>query len=241
MQHGPVLLAGDAAHRVTPQGAGGISMAMADAHNLAWKLAAILHGWGGPGLLPSYSAERGPVTRDICAVNQAMWASMSEPGSTNAPTDLRMLDMGYRYASDLIVGPDAATGLDTAATYTPSADPGARAPHAWLDDDRHHSTLDAFGREFVLVCHPRSIWPETVAHYQHGGPVPVAALTTERADALGTYGLGERGTRDGAVLVRPDGHVAWRTHDDANADSALRQALTSASGHTSAKPEASIA
>jgi hypothetical protein len=101
-------------------------MAMADAHNLTWKLAAILRGWGGPGLLPSYDTERGPVNRGTCTVNQAMWTSMAKPGSAAAPTDLRMLDMGYRYASN--IGPDAEKGLDTAATYIPSASPGGRAP-----------------------------------------------------------------------------------------------------------------
>ena len=240
MQHGPVLLAGDAAHRVTPQGAGGISMAMADAHNLSWKLAAILQGWGGPGLLPSYDAERSPVARGICTVNHAMWTSMSEPGSTAAPVDLRMLDMGYRYASDLILGADRGTVLDVAATYTPSVDPGARAPHAWLDDDRRRSTLDAFGSGFVVVCRPESTWPQTVRH-QDTGSVPVVALTTERADVLTAYGLGEGEHREGAVLVRPDGHVAWRTHSGANPELALRHALTIASGNGSRTPESSIA
>lgn len=240
MQHGPVLLAGDAAHRVTPQGAGGISMAMADAHNLAWKLAAVLRGWGGPGLLQSYNAERSPVNRGICTVNQAMWTSMVESGSTAAPVDLRMLDMGYRYVSDLIIEPDAGAVLDTAPTYTPSTDPGGRAPHAWLDDDHRQSTLDAFGRGFVLVCHHTSTWPQTVARYQDAGSVPVALLPIDRADVLGAYGLSEDETRDGAVLVRPDGHIAWRTPDDANPESALRHALRIASGNTSSVLEDSI-
>ena len=236
MQHGPVLLAGDAAHRVTPQGAGGISMAMADAHNLTWKLAAILDGWGGPGLLPSYDAERGPVSRDICRANQAMWTSMAESGSSAAPTDLRMLDMGYRYASDLIIGRDDGPVLDAAATYTPSANPGARAPHAWLDDDRRQSTLDAYGRGFVLVCRRRSTWPQIVVRYQDPGTVPVAALDTERADVVAAYGLDRGGHVDGAVLVRPDGHIAWRTNGEANPESALHQALANASGNTPPAP-----
>ena len=231
MQHGPVLFVGDAAHRVTPQGAGGISMAMADAHNLSWKLAAVLNGWGGSGLVPSYDAERGPVTRAICRVNQAMWTSMADAGSSASPADLRMLDMGYRYASALILGHEDEAVLDSAATYIPSADPGARAPHAWLDDDRHRSTLDTYGHGFVMVCHPKSPWPQTVAHYQGTGSVPVATLATDNSTVLDTYELAEGDARDGAVLVRPDGHVAWRCHGQADSKSALRQALTVASGH----------
>ncbi len=230
MQHGPVLLAGDAAHRVTPQGAGGISMAMADAHNLAWKLAAVVRGWGGPRLLPSYTAERGPVTRAICAANQEMWTSMSKPGSTPAAADLRLLDMGYRYASDVIIGSNSQSILDPTTTYTQSADPGARAPHAWLGEDRTRSTLDVFGRGFVLVCHQKSGWPGAVSRCKDAGSVPVASLTTERSEMLAAYGLGEGESHSGAVLVRPDGHVAWRTDGDADPEPALRRALTIGSG-----------
>jgi hypothetical protein len=80
-----------------------------------------------------------------------------------------------------------------------------------------------------------------VARYRAIGPVPVAALPTERADVLAAYRLGEGETRVGAVLVRPDGHIAWRSQDDANAESALRQALTIVSGNTCRTPELSIA
>ena len=231
MQHGPVLLVGDAAHRVTPQGAGGISMAMADAHNLSWKLAAVLNGWGGSGLLSSYDAERGPVTRAICRVNQAMWTSMADGGSSASPADLRTLDMGYRYASAIVLGHKEDMVLDAAATYTPSADPGARAPHVWLDNDRSRSTLDTYGHGFVLVCRPTSPWPQAVAQYQGTGSIPVAILATDDNGVLDTYDLVTDDALDGAVLVRPDGHVAWRCHSHADAKSGLRQALTAASGH----------
>ncbi len=97
---------GDAAHRVTPAGATGISSAMADAHNLAWKIGAVLAGWGSPGLLSSYAAEREPVAWDTCAANRSMWDDVAA-GRVTPAQDLRILDMGYIYASEAILASPA--------------------------------------------------------------------------------------------------------------------------------------
>ncbi|MFN8031563.1 MAG: FAD-dependent monooxygenase [Dermatophilaceae bacterium] len=225
LQRGRVLLAGDAAHRVTPQGAGGISAAMADAHNLAWKLAAFLRGWGSPRLLASYAVERGPVTRQICAANKEMWLAMQQ--STDGPPriDLRVLDMGYRYASPVVTG-GSARPLDVTATYEQTAAPGARAPHVWLDDAHTRSTIDAFGTSMVLLAAPNTSWLSALPQAAAGTGIPVDALAAERDDVRAAYRL-----HDGdAVLVRPDGHIAWRSHARPSLSGVLRQALLTATG-----------
>lgn len=228
MQQGRVFLVGDAAHRVTPQGAGGISAAMADAHNLAWKLGATLRGWGGPRLLESYTPERGAVTRAICAANRTMWEAMSARPSGPGPAqvDLRSLDMGYRYDSEIIVGRDDLPALDPEGSYTPAADPGSRAPHAWLDDRRRRSILDHFGPHFVLISPEHTPWPAAATTVASESRIPLTSYPTANAEVLAAYDLD-----DGAVLVRPDGHVAWRSHSAGEPLSLLRHALSAASGH----------
>ncbi len=223
MQRGRVFLVGDAGHRVTPAGATGISSAMADAHNLAWKLAAALRGWAGPELVESYADERGAVTRALCAGNRVLWKSRAG----GAAVDLRTFDMGYRYRSAVICDGDARPVLDMDEPYLPNAEPGARAPHAWLDDRRERSVLDEFGHGFVLICRTGSPWPKAADQYR--GPIPLSVLATERAEVLEAYGIGS-----GAVLVRPDGHVAWRTREDHDPGAALQHALVIASGGVSA-------
>ncbi|NUR80592.1 MAG: hypothetical protein HOQ21_09130, partial [Dermatophilaceae bacterium] len=147
-RQGQVFLAGDAAHRVTPIGATGITSAMADGHNLAWKLAAVLGGWAPDSLLDTYAVERGAVARSACATNRLQWEAARTGGQPNI--DLRMLDMGYRYASS-IVTPDPRFPDEQPSSYTQSAAPGARAPHAWLDHAAGRSTIDLFGRAFVAL------------------------------------------------------------------------------------------
>jgi putative polyketide hydroxylase len=215
-RRGPVFLIGDAAHRVTPAGATGISSAMADAHNLSWKIAAVLAGWGGPALMDTYAAERGAVARMVCAANRRMW---DDTIADRPPAgDLRQLDMGYVYASDAIVGATPSgtepafppgDGNGTGSTYVQSASPGARAPHVWISSASGRiSTLDLYGRGFVVVTDdPGSPWIDPVAVLARDCAVPVTAVALSEPAAAAGYGLspGE------AVLVRPDGHVAWRS------------------------------
>jgi tetracenomycin A2 monooxygenase-dioxygenase len=219
---GPVFLVGDAAHRVPPAGATGVSSAMADAHNLAWKLAAVCRGWAHPDLLATYAVERRAVALTTTQAMLDLWLAMMSPGGTG-PTadvvaggnrgvvppgnvaDLRTVDMGYRYASAAVVG--GSPGVPPAGPYLPSAEPGARAPHAWLGEgpDRR-STIDLFGRGFVLLAGAGgSVWCGAAAEVAAATGVPVTAtiLTEPAATAYAITG-------DAAVLVRPDGHVAGR-------------------------------
>lgn len=228
-QRGPVFLLGDAAHRLTPAGASGISLAMADAHNLAWKLAGVLRGWAGPKALASYDQERGALGRAYCELNYQMWDDLM--AGRPLSVDLGNLDMGYHYASPIVMPDPAHRPHSTASPYRPSAAPGARAPHVWLDKDAATSTLDFFGRGFVLVTtQDCQVWVDAARGLQSRSAVPLELLVVQGPDATAAYDLAS----GGAVLVRPDGHVAWRFElpsSGGNAQAELEQALSKAAGH----------
>ena len=205
---GPVFLIGDAAHRVTPMGATGVSTAIQDAHNLAWKLAAMLAGDATPALLDSYAVEREAVGRVNVAASLAAWQAFTRPSAVPEPgPTLRQLDLGYCYRSAAVIedGTPVADDLD----YVPSGRPGCRAPHVWVDvDGRRVSTIDLFGRRFVLLT--GSGGTEWIAAAQRvSGRVSLDVHRLADPERARRYGIGP----EGAVLVRPDGHVAWRNPD----------------------------
>ena len=230
-QDGRVFLAGDAAHLNWPAGGFGMNTGVGDAVDIGWKLAAVLQGWGGAKLLDSYTSERKPIA--MINVNEAaeMRASFdnqtpfspkieedSEEGKqlrekaraaimrTRAKEfqhDSAGIELGYRYENSPICVSDGtpAPALDH-GLYVPSTWPGARAPHVWLKDGR--STLDLFGKGFtllVLSSNPTDTTAFTTAAKKIGLPLEVIAL--DEPLVRETY---ERPV----VLVRPDGHVAWR-------------------------------
>jgi putative polyketide hydroxylase len=204
---GPVFLAGDAAHRFPPAGATGIGTAMQDVHNLAWKLAAVLHGQAGAALLDSYAAEREAVGRRNAAETGAAWSRVWDPsGVPFAGRSLRQIDMGYQYQSAVIT-PDGSPDADQPGTdYTPTGTPGCRAPHLWIGPG-HRSTIDLFDHAFVLLCaRPGHIWPAAARAAARRLGVPMLTHTIDEAAWPGLYGV----SPTGAVLVRPDGHIAWR-------------------------------
>jgi putative polyketide hydroxylase len=222
--NGPVFLAGDAAHRFPPAGATGVSAAMHDVHNLAWKIAAVVHGHGGEKLLDSYAAEREPVGRRNAEETGAAWTRIfNGDGAPFSGRSLAQLDMGYQYTSPVILG-DAGPGADPpGADYQQTATPGCRAPHLWLADGS--STIDLFDQHFVLLtAEPGHAWRDAAA----GCPgVPVDSHVMAEAQWPELYGVAP----EGAVLVRPDGYIAWRsatTSTDPQAD--LQTALTTSTG-----------
>lgn len=203
MRSGPVFLVGDAAHRTTPRGATGMNTGVAAAQNLAWKLAWVLRGWADEDLLETYEAERFPVGRENTT------ASLKERG--DLPEDPGAMDFGVTYdlgqseATDL--GFVSAPGLGTVI--------GRRAPHAWLDlpDGSRVSTLDLFeGRLTLVAGADHEPWRAAVASVTTA-PAPPVQVIAIGVDALSPDGRAADlfGLREGgAVLVRPDGHVAWR-------------------------------
>jgi 2-polyprenyl-6-methoxyphenol hydroxylase-like FAD-dependent oxidoreductase len=222
-----VFLVGDAAHLNPPWGGHGFNTCVGDAVNIAWKLAAVLQGWAPPSLLDSYEAERRPVaerTIDAAGSQEAFLAPSFATGDLDddgpagvalraeLATALQVKDpefhslglvLGYDYADSPVVVPDGTPApAAEVVTYTPSAHPGARLPHAWLPDGR--SVFDLLGDGFTLLrLDPAADPSPLVASARDAGvPLTVADLgTLPRLRTL--YGAG-------LVLVRPDQHVAWR-------------------------------
>ncbi|SNT28507.1 tetracenomycin A2 monooxygenase-dioxygenase [Asanoa hainanensis] len=220
---GPVFLVGDAAHRFPPAGATGLSAAIHDAHNVAWKLAAVAHGHAGPALLDSYRTEREPVGARNAGETGAAWRRIfAGTGAPFAGRSLAQIDMGYQYRSAVVTSDGTPEADPPGADYEPTAAPGCRAPHLPLGDGR--STLDLFGREHTLLTAPPGDGWRTAA--AAAGPrlgIPLSSHVIADPSWPTAYGTGPTG----AVLVRPDGHVAWR-HPGTGAGSELLAALTTA-------------
>ncbi|HLK81853.1 MAG TPA: FAD-dependent oxidoreductase [Xanthobacteraceae bacterium] len=236
-----VFLVGDSAHQLSPTGGFGMNTGIQEAVDLAWKLAARLSGWGGEALLASYELERRPIAARIveeAAGNLARMLSTREdppppeifqPGpagdaarrafGTKFTAIMRRewftlgIQLGYRYENSPICVPDGSRAPpDDVATYVQTARPGHRAPHFWLAPER--STLDLFGRGFVLMrfgTAPADAAPLVKAAAERRIPLKVHDIRNEEAAALYERRL---------VLVRPDGHVAWRG-DSAPGDAGL--------------------
>jgi 2-polyprenyl-6-methoxyphenol hydroxylase-like FAD-dependent oxidoreductase len=225
---GRVFLAGDAVHQLSPTGGMGMNTGVADAADIGWKLAATLEGWGGARLLDSYDLERRPV--GARAVRMATWFYKNSEnfpkGSVRLNEDseegarLRQavgaelleaigpefrtvgLQLGYRYEnSPICVADGTPEPPDDPAVVTPSARPGSRAPHVHLGDGR--SILDHYGHGFVLLRFPGAPEADAIEAAARARCVPLRRVGVDEAEAAALY---ERKL----VLVRPDGHVAWR-------------------------------
>ncbi|MGH3774964.1 MAG: FAD-dependent monooxygenase [Pseudonocardiaceae bacterium] len=212
---GRAFLVGDAAHRTTPVGGIGMNTAIHGAHNLGWKLAWVLHGWAGEALLDSYQAERRPI------------------GTSNV---LRSLNRGCGLTGDGLVW-DIGVGYTSAVVETGT---GERAPHAWV---RHRgsrvSTLDLFDGHLTVLTGPRDgPWRRAVAELAADG-LPIVALSAghDLHDEDGAFARRYRLGDAGAVLVRPDGYLAWRRPGPGgDARMALRSAVRLALGRAAEAP-----
>jgi 2-polyprenyl-6-methoxyphenol hydroxylase-like FAD-dependent oxidoreductase len=227
---GRVFLAGDAVHQSSPTSGLGMNTGLGDAVDLGWKLAAVINGWGGDRLLESYGAERMPVgsisvadsdrtyhettlllggsaipadspegelqRRQFAKALVAQTKGRSDPTSEN-------IKLGYCYEDSPIIWPDGTIGPPKDAwDFIPSARPGSRAPHAWIGEGR--SLFDLFGRGFVLLRFgkkPPPVDSLVQAAAKRGVPLQVADIGNPDIEKLYERKL---------VLVRPDGHVAWR-------------------------------
>jgi 2-polyprenyl-6-methoxyphenol hydroxylase-like FAD-dependent oxidoreductase len=229
---GRVFIAGDAAHLTSPTGGFGMNTGLLDAVNLSWKLAAVLQGWGGEHLLESYETEQLPVAvRNVGEATENLRRMLSprllkpDPnvfGGNGPEADAARREygerytqmmrrewfsigvhLGYVYEGSPIVVPDGTPRppLQT-SSYTPTARPGSRAPHAWIADDV--SILDHFGKGFVLLRFGEP--PAECEALMQAAAAVGLPLTIVRIDDEAAARLYERRL----VLVRPDGQVAWR-------------------------------
>ncbi|MFC7921478.1 FAD-dependent oxidoreductase [Streptomyces cinereoruber] len=225
---GRVFLAGDSAHEMPPTGAFGSNTGIQDAHNLAWKLSAVLDGWAGPGLLASYDAERRPVAEATSARASSRSVEHSHPGYAPDPGispagrkgGILNVVLGYRYPRGAVLG------ADEEAPVVPDGlrlggEPGTRSPHLWLERAGERiSSLDLYERSPVLLSTAggTGAWHTAAARaaarlsvpldsYRIGAGPDADLVPEAGADWAELHGV----TEGGAVLVRPDGFVAWRS------------------------------
>jgi 2-polyprenyl-6-methoxyphenol hydroxylase-like FAD-dependent oxidoreductase len=235
LRQGRVLLVGDAAHQLPPTGGFGMNTGVQTAHNLVWKLALTLSGAAGPGLLDTFDVERRPVARfnaDRSLENAMMVQRINAAATGDVPAlspaeaveasrrygNFLGMELGFHYDSAAVIpdGTEAPAVADPVIDYVPTGRPGHRAPHVWLErDGRRCSTLELFGPGFtVLAGAEGETW------------VTAADEMARRLQLrVGAHAIGTRGgwtdaddtfhqrygiDATGAVLVRPDGHVAFR-------------------------------
>jgi 2-polyprenyl-6-methoxyphenol hydroxylase-like FAD-dependent oxidoreductase len=227
---GRVFLAGDAVHLVIPTGGLGMNSGVGEAIDLAWKLAAVLQGWGGPGLLASYEIERRqvgernvaastyasrgrrawraeyrPCIRDSTPEGAAARAHLAHVAEREQRKSNEMIgaELGYRYVGSPIIWPEPGEGPPHEfIDYVPTTWPGARLPHVWLDDGT--ALHDRIGDGFTLL-RLGGTQSDTTGLAQAmraiGAPLDVLEIGGEAARAVYGYDL---------LLLRPDLHVAWR-------------------------------
>ena len=226
-----VFLVGDSAHQLSPTGAFGMNTGLQEAVDISWKLEAMIRGWGGPKLLESYEIERKPVAARNVKTAAENLARMLETRKRTPPGEIfepgpqadavrkeygdwyteRMwhewftigIHIGYRYDnSPIVIGDGTQPPPLAVPTYIQTSHAGCRAPHAWMKDGR--STLDLFGKGFVLM--------RLGANPPDGSALLTAAasrsvpMREEIIDEAAVNTVYEKRL----VLVRPDGHVAWR-------------------------------
>ncbi len=224
---GRVLLAGDAVHLFTPTGGFGMNTGVEDAVNLGWKIAAVHHGWAPEALLDTYEGERRPIgirntqssrklASDVATIQVPAALEEETAEGQKARADLGRhlsgfteefaslgIQLGARYdASPLIANDGTEPPPDSPVEYVPTACPGGRAPHQWLNDGA--SIHDRFGKWFTLVKFG-SASTDTAAF----------AAAAEALDVpLDIVDVAEKAARDlyacTFALIRPDHHVAWR-------------------------------
>jgi 2,4-dichlorophenol 6-monooxygenase len=256
---GRVLLAGDAAHRHPPTTGLGLNSAIQDAHNLTWKLAAVLRGHAHDSLLDSYEAERRPVAAaniqwalmtfqnhqltdagiglvrgnaELSRANFQRYFADNQEGRTRRARLAQIMEvqrmewqahdieLGYHYDVGAVM-PDGTPTPERdplGQTYVPTTRPGHRLPHAWLErDGKNISTLDLVkpGSFLLITGRAGSGWAEAAAAVARASDIPLDVVEISDESLVRDSDRNWRHLRavsaDGAVLVRPDQHVGWRS------------------------------
>ncbi len=257
---GRVFLAGDAAHRFPPTGGLGLNCGVQDIHALLWRVAAVCSGRGSAALLDSYDVERLPVAQndahqsltnalkmvelgaalgiDVEPTSERLHASLADPSKAAAITaavelqrehfDLLGLQLGYVYGDGALVPDEPLAEPGSPSDYRPTARPGARVPHAWVDGTGGRSTLDLvpLHRPVLFSFGDHDSWTTAL------GDAPVATVRVGiDTPALDAWREVCEIDSTGALLVRPDQHVAWRAQSNAQVPE-LARALDVVAGRT---------
>jgi putative polyketide hydroxylase len=223
-KEGRVLLVGDSAHVMPPTGGFGGNTGIQDAYNLAWKLEAVVNGAARPELLETYDAERRPIADRTVAQSLArLQAWFKDPGKKLPPAEPIVDDyavvFGYRFQSGAFIGdaPDA-SGQVFDNPRAPSGRPGSRASHVVVErNGKRASTIDLFGDYWVLLAGPRGHdWCEAADKSAAARRMDLQCYRmgphSDLHDVYGRWSAAYGVADDGAVLIRPDGFIAWRSH-----------------------------
>ena len=243
-QRGRVFMAGDAVHLFTPTGGLGYNTAVEDVVNLAWKLTAMVQGWGGPRLLDTYETERrrvagrntgfakyfadtvggfvpAPEIEDDTPAGEAAREAAGVLLNRHVREEFNIpgITFGARYdGSSIIAGDGTAPPPDKMNEYVPSAVPGGRAPHAWLRDGR--SLYDTLGFEFSLLrLGPHAPNVANLAKAAQALGIPLTIVDRPEAEFRDLY-------EADLALIRPDQIVAWRGNRLPDDPAALLAQLT---------------
>jgi len=247
---GRTYIAGDAAHLVIPTGGLGMNTGVGDATDLAWKLSAMVQGWGGPALLSSYDLERRAVGRrnrdasGFAAAGLATWRNAWRPNIRDASAEgvvtrrevARLADilqrrshemegteLGYTYAGSPVICSEPEPFHESEfLRYLPSASPGCRFPHVWLTDGRPIQDVVGLGYTLLDFAGASPTHALEDAMRKVGAPLDVIRLDEPAAHAMGGRNL---------VLLRPDLHVAWRGDETPGNNEAVAARIT---GHGAA-------
>jgi 2-polyprenyl-6-methoxyphenol hydroxylase-like FAD-dependent oxidoreductase len=232
---GRIFMGGDAAHLFTPTGGLGYNTAIEDAVNLGWKLAAVLKGFAADSLLATYEAERRPLAlrntayakhfadslgnyvpppeiEDDTPAGEAARRRAGEYYAAHGRAEFNIpgITFGGRYDGSPAIVPDGTQPPpDNPNIYVPTATPGGRPPHLWLEDGR--SLYDCFGFEWTLL---RLGAADGEGFIETGLPLTVFDLKIPEARDLYAADL---------VLIRPDQIVAWRGNADREAKDIIRK------------------
>ena len=226
---GRVFIAGDAAHLVIPNGGLGMNTAVGDVSNLAWLLSGAVQGWGGPGLLDAYEAERRPValfnreasrwaTGKLIEWKQTVTTEIFADGESGdkarrrlaevaeAPTmesyNMVGAELGYNYSASALVWQESGPQPDwEVARYTPTVQPGTRLPHIWLKDGVALS--DKIEKGFTILSLRGAAAPSDILRAFAELSAPINALVVNEPDIADLF-------QADYLLVRPDLHIVWR-------------------------------
>jgi 2-polyprenyl-6-methoxyphenol hydroxylase-like FAD-dependent oxidoreductase len=260
MGGGRIFLAGDAAHRFPPTGGLGLNCGVQDIHGLMWRLGAVIAGRASPELLDSYGAERIPVAQnnahqsltnalkmvhlgaalgtDADPTTERLHASLADPAKADEIAeavemqrehfDLFGLQLGYVYGEGALVPEEPPAEPGSPSTYEPTARPGARLPHAWLGETGGRSTLDLvpIDRPVLVSFGDHDVWAQAL----DDADVSLVRVGVD-TPGLGSWRQVCEVDDTGALLVRPDHHVAWRARSAAQSPE-LRPALDAVAGRS---------
>lgn len=234
---GRTFIVGDAAHSMPPTGGFGGNTGIHDAHDLAWKLALVIRGIASPALLETYDSERRPIAEATLAQSLARLAAWFKNLGDRLPSPPQIIDdyaviLGQCYRTGAFVPQNGAESELFEDPRAPLGRPGSRAPHVIIKQATGGVPVhDLLGNHFLLLIGTEGEgWEAVALPVARELKIDLRGIRLAREDHVAqarlrqAYGIADRG----AVLIRPDGVIAWRSEGEcADAAGTLRDAIRS--------------